>query len=281
MSFSILMSVYKNSKINEVIECFNSLEKQTIKSDDWILVLDGPVEIKLEEYLTQYSNENKWLKIIRIEKNVGLGLALRQGMDFCKYNLIARMDTDDICASDRFEKQLKVFQEIPTVSVIGSNILEFIDDVNRPITMRVLPESNKEIKKYLKKRCPFNHMTVMFKRTDVLASGGYLDWHYDEDSYLWVRMHLNGYKFYNIQENLVFARINNETFLRRGGYKYYLSEKKLFKFMKDNKVISLLEYFRAVTVRYILYVLLHNKIRKIIFINLARKRPKVNNEEAK
>lgn len=270
MKFSVLMSVYRNSKPDEVQLCLESLFGQTETSDDLVIVIDGEIPVALQSYLSIVSSEHSEIHLFPLNENVGLGNALKYGMKHCQHELIARMDTDDICEKTRFEKQLKCFEMDPKLSIVGSNIGEFIGDMTNMIGYRNVPTQHSEICEYLKKRCPFNHMTVMFRKSEVERSGGYLDWHYNEDSYLWVRMYLAGCKFENISENLVFARVNEDTYRRRGGWKYYKSERNLFKFMKDNKVIGWVAYQKAKWIRFIGYVILPNRIRGWAFQKILR-----------
>lgn len=271
MQFGVLMSVYKNTKLDELRECIESLLGQTVKADEYVIVEDGPVSDEVNEYLAKLQSTDEKFRLVALEQNVGLGNALKEGMKHCSYEIVARMDTDDICVSDRFEKQLACFANDAELSIVGSNIAEFEGNTENITSYRNVPETHGDICEFLKKRCPFNHMTVMFKKSEVEKAGGYLDWHYNEDSYLWVRMHLAGCRFYNIQENLVYARIDKNTFRRRGGYKYYLSEKNLFKFMRKNKLISAGAYLKAKTVRFIVYVLMPNSLREWSFKKFARK----------
>lgn len=270
MNFSVLMSVYRNSKADEVQSCLESLFGQTVTSDDLVIVIDGEIPVTLQNYLSIVSSDHMEIHLLPLNQNVGLGNALKYGMQHCQHELIARMDTDDICDKTRFEKQLKCFETDPELSIVGSNIGEFIGDSTHVIGYRNVPAQHLEICEYLKKRCPFNHMTVMFRKSEVERSGGYLDWHYNEDSYLWVRMYLAGCKFKNISENLVFARVNEDTYRRRGGWKYYQSERNLFKYMKDNKVIGWFAYQKAKWIRFVGYVLLPNRIRGWAFQKILR-----------
>lgn len=269
--YSFLASVYKNSKADEMRVCVESMLNQTVKPDQIVIVVDGPIEGELQAYLETLKNEPLFT-ILPLERNVGLGNALREGMKCCKNEMIARMDTDDIMELDRMEKQLAEFEKDPALSIVGSNIDEFIGSVENVQGVRDVPETHEEICAYLKKRCPFNHMAVLFKKSEVEKAGGYLHWHYDEDSYLWVRMYLAGCKFYNIQENLVHARIDDKTFERRGGWKYYKSERDLFKYMYKHKIIGFFAYQKAKWMRFILQVLMPNRMRKWIFKKFARRK---------
>lgn len=269
MQYCFLASVYKNSKIEEVKLCVNDMLSQTLPPSQIVIVADGAVEKALAKYL-HLLEENPVFSVVYLPKNVGLGNALRAGMERCRYEMIARMDTDDRMEKRRIEKQLAIFKKDETLSLVGSNIDEFIDSVENVQSVRSVPKTHKEICAYLKKRCPFNHMTVVFKKSEVEKAGGYLAWHFDEDYYLWVRMYLAGCKFYNVQENLVHARIDENTFLRRGGWEYYKSERDLFKFMYKRKLIGYFAYQKAKMLRFILQVLLPNKARAWVFKKFAR-----------
>ena len=185
MQFSVLMSVYKNTKLSELKECIDSLEEQTVKADEYVIVEDGPVSEEVGNYLSEQQNQNIKFKLVILEKNVGLGNALKEGMEHCSYEIVARMDTDDICVSDRFEKQIKFFEEDDELSVVGSNIAEFVGSTDNVVAYREVPTEHKAICQFLKKRDPFNHMTVILRKSHVMKAGGYLPWHFNEDSYLW------------------------------------------------------------------------------------------------
>lgn len=273
MEYSFLASIYKNTKIDEMKLCVESMLAQSILPNQIVIVVDGPVGESLQEYVSTLQ-ANPLFTIVTLSKNVGLGNALREGMKHCQNEIVARMDTDDIMAFDRMEKQLKCFEDDAQLSIVGSNIDEFEGTIDNVVCERKVPQDHDDICAYLKKRCPFNHMSVTFKKAEVEKSGGYLHWHYDEDSYLWVRMYLAGCKFYNIQENLVHVRIDDKTFERRGGYKYYKSERDLFKYMYKNGVIGWFSYQKAKALRFILQVLMPNFMRKWVFKTFARSKAK-------
>lgn len=268
--FSVLMSVYKNTKADELRECMDSLLSQTVQASEYVMVVDGVIGGELQAAVEDLQNRIPTLVTVCLEQNRGLGLALREGMKHCSNELVARMDTDDIAVSDRFEKQLACFAADEELSIVGSNIAEFQGGVDHIVSRRHVPEQHDAICKFLKERCPFNHMTVMFRRSEVEKSGGYLDWHYNEDSYLWVRMYLAGCRFYNIPEELVLARINADTFRRRGGYRYYRSERDLFRFMRKKGIIGFWEYRMAKWKRFVVYVLMPNGMREWAFKKFVR-----------
>ena len=127
------------------------------------------------------------------------------------------MDTDDIAMPERFEKQLAVFKKYPDIDVVGAWINEFEDNVSNIKSVRKLPELPDDIRQFAKRRNPINHPVVMFRKSAVLAAGGYRHFPLFEDYYLWIRMLMNGAKFYNIQESLLYFRFSPEMFKRRGG----------------------------------------------------------------
>ena len=147
--FSVLMSLYIKEKPEYFIQCMDSILNQTIKPDQIVIVKDGPLTENLENVLKQYMVDSPTLyTIVPLEKNVGLGLALAEGIKHCRNNLVARMDTDDIAAKNRFEIQLKEFEDDPQLDICGSNILEFEENIKNIVSKRVVPLDDVSIKKY-------------------------------------------------------------------------------------------------------------------------------------
>ncbi|CEN34791.1 glycosyltransferase [Capnocytophaga cynodegmi] len=251
MNFSVLISLYIKEKPESLAECLESLKNQTLQASEVVIVFDGKITSELEDVVSQYSKELP-IKVIRLAENVGLGKALQKGVLACNYEIIARMDTDDIATPDRFEKQINFLKTNPQVSVLGSNISEFNLQPNDLKRKRVLPEKHSEIYEFAKFRCPINHPTVVFKKEDVLQSGNYsgklLLW---EDYTLWVTMLSKDYIFHNLQENLLHFRVKDgrETIKRRSGLKYALNELKFAKYMRKIGFLSSLEYLKFITLR--------------------------------
>jgi glycosyltransferase involved in cell wall biosynthesis len=273
-NFSVTLSIFKNDNPLFFIQAMDSVVNQTLIPNEIVLTIDGPIPQNLDEIISQYENKYSYIKVIHIPENKGLGIAHKVGVDNCTNELIAIMDSDDIAVSDRFEKQVRYFEEDTTIDVLGGFIYEFIDTIDNAMAVRSVPLNHIEIIKYLKRRCPINHVTVMFKKESVLKSGNYQDWHFDEDYYLWCRMLLAGCKFKNIPDDLVYVRIGKDVYNRRGGWKYFRSEAKLQKYMLDNKIINFLEYLINVVIRFIVQILLPNTIRSIIFRFLFREKIK-------
>ena len=274
--FSVSMCVYGKDNPQWFETAVDSILNQSVKPDEVVLVVDGPVPEALDEIISKYEKMD-FFRIIRFAENQGHGNARRAGLEACENELVALMDADDISLPQRFEKQLSCFAEDPELSIVGGNIAEFIETPENVVGYRIVEETDVQIKEYMKKRCPFNQMTVMFKKNDVQAVGGYIDWYCDEDYYLWIRMHLAGYKFANVGEVLVNVRVGKEMYQRRGGWKYFKSEAKLQGFMLKNKVIGLPTYCINVSKRLIVQVLLPNRLRGWVFQKFARK--PVNTDE--
>ena len=269
--FSVAISVYK-SDAPEFFDraLFSITEMQTIKPDEIVLVVDGPVCEELNRVIEKYERLYSIFHIIRLEQNGGLGNALKIAVENSKYDLIARMDSDDVSLPTRFEQQLKYFEEHPEVDIVGGDITEFIGDESNIVGKRVVPKTNEEIREYMRRRCAFNHMSVMYKRDAVQDAGGYQDWFCNEDYYLWIRMWLNHAVFANTGSVLVNVRVGEEMYQRRGGWKYFKSEAKLQSFMLKKGVIRVPRYLVNVSERLILQVLMPNKVRGWVFRTFAR-----------
>ncbi len=269
MPFSVSMCVYGKDDPAWFAQAVNSILSQSMPPDEVVLVVDGPVPEELGAVISSYES-GETFRVIRLPENRGHGEARRVGLSHCTYDLVALMDADDIALPDRFEKQLAVFSADPSLSIVGGKIAEFIDSEDNVVGCRVVPEKHDEIVAYMKKRCPFNQMTVMFRKSDVQKAGGYLDWYCDEDYYLWVRMYLAGARFANLSDTLAHVRVGKDMYRRRGGWKYFKSERKLQKYMRKQGVIGYGTYLSNVTKRLILQVLMPNGLRSWVFKRFAR-----------
>ncbi len=275
--YTFLTSCYIKSDIEEFELAMLSMLNQTLPPEQIVVVCDGEISEGLSNLINSFAENNENLfTIVRLEKNQGLGIALREGTSYCRNDIIVRMDMDDICISERCEKQIKYLDEHSDIDVVGSNIEEFIENEDCCEDIRAVPETHEEICKYMKLRTPFNHMTVAMRKSALEKAGGYEHWWLHEDLYLWVRMYLAGCKFYNIQENLVHVRVGKAMCARRGGYKYYKSEKGLYKFMYKNKVISWGEFHKAKLIRFVVHVLMPNGLRQWFYKRFARRKKSEN-----
>lgn len=261
---SVVMSVYEKDEAENFEIAVNSILKQTYLPSEIILIVDGPVPNDIEVLVSKYE-KNSIFKVFKFHYNSGLGNVLRFGCNEAKYPIIARMDSDDIAEPTRFEKQIKYLMSNPDCDVVGTYGKKFSNCVNTKKFSSKLPITDAEIKKYMKKRCPFNHMTVMMKKSTLMKSGNYQNLYLAEDYFLWIRMYLNGAVFYNIPEVLTNIRVDKFTFLRRHGLKYYKSVASLLKLMRKNKLISFWGYYKSILVRFVYHVLIPAKLKHIFY----------------
>lgn len=214
--YSVLMSVYKNEKPDYFIESLDSMVNQTLKPDEIVIVKDGELTKELDDVIEKYKEMHpKLFKIVSLKKNVGLGRALDEGLKHCRNELVARMDTDDISLPKRCELQVEKFNSNPELSIVGTMIDEFYDNRKNIISSRVVPTSNEEICRFIKRRSPFNHPTVMYRKSDVIRCGGYGKMRRKQDLDLFSRMINSGCIASNIDKSLLLFRSNEDNFKRR------------------------------------------------------------------
>lgn len=273
-NFSICTSIYKNDKSEFVRVALDSmLVNQGVRPSEIVLVQDGPVSYDLSRLLLEYKEKyGDVLNIIKLEKNRGLGNALKIGVENSKYNIIARMDSDDICVPDRFEKQLAYLDAHPDCDIVGGQITEFIDSPDNIVGRREVPLTNENIYDYMKSRCAFNHPTVMFRKEAVLKVGNYQDWFWNEDYYLWVRLMKNKSVMANLPDVLVNMRSGLDQYSRRGGKKYFDSEIGIKKLMLKEGMITKAQFVINYIERFIIQIMLPNSVRGWVFRTFARKK---------
>lgn len=267
--FSVLLSLYNKENPDFLKQSLESIFNQTLKPTEIILVEDGPLTSKLYEVLNEYKKKYPEFKTIPLKENKGLGVALNEGLKHCSYELVARMDTDDICKPNRFEKQVNFMNENPEISASSAWMDEFINETTNIKTIKKVPLNYEEISSYIKKRNPLNHPSVIFRKSDVIKAEGYKHFPLFEDWFLWARMFKKGKKFANISESLLFFRTSPDMYRRRGGVKYAKDNFK-FQFTLYNLGIkSLLSALIDSGVRGGVY-LLPNKIREFIYTKFLR-----------
>ncbi len=269
MNFSVLLSIYFKENPEYLTQSLDSVFQQSLPPNEVVLVKDGPLTPALDFIIDEYLNRYPILKVIPLTENKGLGIALNIGLTHCSNNLVARMDTDDIAQPSRFEQQVQQFKLNPELDVIGSWIDEFSGNKDNILSIRKVPETHKEIYAFAKKRNPVNHPSVMFKKEAVIAAGGYQHFPLFEDYYLWVRMLKQGFKFYNIQESLLYFRTSPDTFQRRGGKEYLKNENKLHSIFYQMGFISFSRYMANMIVRSLVR-LMPNKFRSYLYNRFVR-----------
>ncbi|WP_163538989.1 glycosyltransferase [Gracilibacillus sp. YIM 98692] len=272
MLFSLLMSVYYKEEPEYLDECLTSILNQTVLPNEIVIVKDGPLTQDLEDVLEKFSLMNLQLyKVIELEENVGLGKALAIGVENCSYDLIARMDSDDVAREDRFEKQVKFFKSDIELDLLGSHIIEFEGHVSNKLAKRKVPLSSDEINKYAKKRNPFNHVTVMYKKEAVLKAGNYrkVSGMGYEDYDLWIRMLMLESKCSNTDDSLVFVRVGKDMYQRRGNKERLITALHFRKNMYRSGFCSLSDYLFASSVN-IFVAFIPNILREFIYKKMLR-----------
>lgn len=269
IKFSVLLSVYRNERPEYLIECFKSIyDNQELKPNEIVLVQDGPLTDELYEVIKRLKNQLKnILKIVPLEKNVRLGNALKIGIENCTNEIVARMDTDDIAHPHRFKKQIEYLKKNSQIDVLGSYMDEFIDDITDIIALKTAPLN--DFKNYMKLRDPVNHPSVIFKKSKVIEAGNYIEILYNEDSYLWGRMLANGCNFANIDESLIYFRVTDDTYKRRGGLQYIRAEIQLQKKLLELGIVNKIEFYRNIIIKNTVRIF-PNKLRKIFYIKILR-----------
>ena len=269
MSFSVLMSIYKAEKPSYLTMSLNSVLNQTLQASEIIIVEDGPLTTDLYAILDEFESKNPIIRRLRLSENHGLGYALCEGLKYCRYELVARMDTDDICKPNRFEVQVEFMEKNHEVDVLGTWIDEFFDVKENVVSIRKVPEGSKGLYEFGKKRNPMNHPTVMFRKSSVLKAGSYQTCMLLEDYYLWVKMLKMGMVFYNIQESLLYFRLSHDIYKRRGGLKYAITEMKFQIELHKIGYLTIFETIRNIASRFFVRVM-PVCIRRRIYRRLLR-----------
>ena len=248
MKLSVLMPVYERESPEFLRAAIESLAAQTVQADEIVIVEDGPLGAELTEMIR---NAQAVLPIVslRLLAHAGLGLALREGLDTCRGEFVARMDADDICAPDRFYWQLDFLERNRQVDVVGSAIAEFRHDPLAVESVRRLPVTGRALAEFAKHRNPLNHMTVMFRRQAVLDAGSYQSCAGFEDYHLWARMLGRGCQLCNLSDVLVHVRCGNGMQQRRGGLNYLLREIEFQRFLYRTGLLSAPDCARNMLVR--------------------------------
>jgi len=232
--FSVLMSIYckENPEFFDIAMTSIVLD-QNLKPDEIVLVKDGPLTTDLDEVINKWNRNFPGLKVISLDQNVGLGDALKIGLDNCSNDLVARMDADDISHPDRFKIQVQHMKKNLDCDIVGSFVTEFNDNPDIVISSRTTPSMHEDIVVSAQMKNPFNHPTVMYRKSSVIKARNYKKFHGFEDYYLWVRMIMNGACCFNINKPLVNMRAGYAMLSRRGGIRYAINEIKLqYKFLE-------------------------------------------------
>lgn len=221
--YSVLMSVYAKDDPKYLKISIESMLNQTAKPEQFVIVLDGPVTNEIGDIIEQFSQDKQLFTIVPLAENSGLGKALDAGIKYCRNELIARMDADDISLPERCEKQLNFFSQYDQLAICGTNIDEFYDDPGHIVTMRKVPAEYSDIVKFIRRKQPFNHPTVMYKKSEIIRCGGYGKLKRKQDFDLFSRMIHMGCYALNIDESLLKFRADRDNYKRRKSWNYVKS----------------------------------------------------------
>ena len=219
MKISVLMSVYKNDNPDFFKQALTSvILQQERKPEQVVVVYDGPVSEKFDDIINQIQEDNKNIEIttIKKEKNQGLAAALNTGLQSCKYEWVARMDSDDISTSDRLRKQEEYLLKHSEIDVLGGFIAEFNENPNDIISVRKVGMNQTDIIRMCKSRTPMNHVSVIYRKEAIKEVGGYAeDFGKLEDYRLWVDLLSANKKMANLDDVIVKVRVGNGFIERR------------------------------------------------------------------
>ena len=270
------MSVYQKENPEYLRAAVESVLGQTVPPEEVVLVCDGPLTEALDGVIAEYARQEIAFRVVRLPENGGLGKALNEGLKYCSCEWIARMDTDDLSAPDRCEKQLKFLEEHPEVDAVSGTIAEFQGEAldgksaeKEVLSYKTVPKTQDEISAYIKQRNPINHPCVMFRKSRVESAGGYQPCPYFEDYDLWVRMYKNHAVFANLPDTLLYMRING-MHQRRGGIRYAKCVIDFRVKMYRNRVITFGEFLPMTVVR-VLVSLMPNSLRRFLYEKKLRK----------
>lgn len=268
--YSVLMSVYNKEKPVYLKTSIQSMLNQTVLTNDFVIVCDGPLTGEVDEVVRDF--EKKYpdmIHVVRLKKNVGLGRALNAGLRHCKNELVARMDSDDVSLPQRCEEELRIFEAMD-LDIVGGTVQEFEKSTENITSNRVLPENTEDIFKFSKKRNPFNHPAVMFRKSKVEEAGGYREFPYFEDYDLWVRMLKNGAKGYNIKQPVMYMRAGSGMYARRGGIGYVKCIWRFKRHLRRIGYTSRLEFLSS-TVPHMIVGIMPNGLRELVYKKVLRK----------
>jgi len=251
VKFSLLMPVYAGDRADDLEESISSVANQSVKPDEYIIVKDGPVSKKTDIVLNHWQDLlGEEFRILALDRNVGIAMALNAGLRSCQYDYVARMDADDISLPGRFEPQVRFLEKHPEISLLGAWNKLFDGTMNRLIAERKVPETHLDIVKFSRSRTPFNHATIVFKKADVLSVGAYSSERgYWEDWWLALRLISKGFRLHNLQMYLVHARGGEAYMNRRRGQSYLRLEMKNMYQMYLNGLMSRSDFLRNSMIR--------------------------------
>lgn len=270
MDYSVLLTVFKSDNPEYFRLSLESMINQTLPSNDIVVVKDGPVPDAIQDVIDDLQQSNPQIHPLQLQSNMGLGLALNEGLKICRNELVARMDSDDISMPTRCEKQIAMFDADPTLDIVGCPVKEFVGTPDNVVGKRDVPLDNDAIHKFNKRRDPFNHPTVMYRKSKVLKYGPYGNYRKNQDTDLWIKLLSNGCRAANHPEYLLMFRFDEGTYKKR---KSWVNTKLLIEIRKKawkNGYCSFFDYLFVACAQLCIYVL-PTGFQKFVYTKLLRK----------
>ena len=265
------MTVYIKDKPEWFRQAAESMLRQTIIPDEFLLIEDGPITSLLTKEIDDLIKNNKTntrIIIDSLSSNMGAGPARQRGVELASNEHLAFLDADDISINNRIEKQMNVMNE-KEVDFVGSNVYEFKDFIDNIVSTVIMPEKNEDIVRFAKKRCPARQSGSFVKKTSIINAGGYVDSPLTEDWHLYIRMMKNNSRFFNIQECLTYVRVGDDFYSRRGGIKYLRKIISFKKWLLNVGYINNIEYLKT-SFPSIIVCLMPNSLRDFVYRKLLR-----------
>ena len=217
--YSVLITVYYKETPENLTASIESMLNQTVRPSDIVLVCDGPLDGRLNKIIHRFTTEYGGLfQVMRLNENVGIGSANNAGIQHCRHELVAKIDSDDISHPDRCRRQLELFEQKPELSICGAQLEEFLGTPDNILAVRNVPLGYAEILKYARRRMPFNNPTVMYKKSEAIKAGGFSDLRRCEDYDMYVRMLQQGCIAENLPDVLTSYRLSEDAYRRRGSF---------------------------------------------------------------
>lgn len=272
--YAVLMAVYYKERPEYLRLAVESMLQQTVPPEEFVLVCDGPLTVELDQVISGFCTAYPELfRIHRLKENRGLGTALNEGLSQCRCELVARLDSDDLAVPERMQLQLEAMARNSEISVLGGQIGEFSESPEKIIALRLVPTEETAIREFAAYRSPMNHTTVLMRKSHILQAGGYEAVAGFEDYMLWGKLLADGRKLANLSNVCCKVRADAGMYSRRGGVDYFCHTVQMERLLLRRKLISPVQYFRNLGVRFAGTVLLNNSLRRRAFLRFLRQQP--------
>ena len=272
LKYSVLTTLYKNDDPTFLTQSIESMLGQSVPTNDYVIVADGPLTAELDSILNTYAEKYSFFHIVRLRENGGLGVALRHGVEECKNELIARLDSDDISLANRCELQLKEFEEDPELAIVGSDMYEFDETPSRIKDIKRMPATAEQIYRYGRRRNPFNHSSVMYRKSVIQAVGNYSKRRRSQDIELWAKVIYAGYRCKNIGKPLIYFRTDGmNRIMRKKKWSNVKSDLSVYKANYRMGYSSILDYL-YICIYQIAFYLMPDKMANYLYMKLFRKK---------